>query len=147
MTLENGNRLVENEAYGFVLSEDQRVLLFIWKRVEGLSIELFKRGISEFAELCRNHRPSNAVIDAGALDQESPAVAWLRSSGVESTEGYMDWWAREIVPLYNHAGIASLAVATGDPNAPGMLPNLPPEVRFKVGYFPDLETSLAWQPE
>lgn len=147
MSLENGTQLEDNAAYGFELSEDRKTLLFTWKRVEGLSVAIFKKGILEFAELCQSHGPAYAVINAAALDQMSPAVAWLRSQeGVSEPEDYNSWWMREIVPLYRVAGVSSLAVATGDPKAPGELSDLPPAVSFRMGYFPDLETSLAWQP-
>ena len=147
MRLEKTKQLEDNEAYQFELSEDLKTLMFTWKRVEGLSVAVFQKAILEFAQLCRTHGPAYAVIDATALDQASPAVTWLRSQdSAQEREDYNSWWMRFIVPLYRDAGIASLAVATGDPNAPGELPGLPPAVSFKVGYFPDLETSLAWQP-
>ena len=148
MSVQNGKLLDENDAYSFVLSEDKQVLLFNWKHVKGLSVQIFQKGISEFAGQCKTHKPAHAVIDASALDQGSPAVAWLRSQSTDTdAEEYMTWWAREIVPVYHDAGISSVAVATGDPNAPGELSSLPPEVNFKMGYFPDLESSLGWQPE
>lgn len=147
MSLGNATQLEDNAACHFELSEDGRILLFTWKRVEGLSVALFKRGIADFAQLCQSHRPDYAVIDAAALDQASPAVAWLRSQDSASeSEDYNSWWMREIVPLYRDAGVSSLAVATGDPGAPGELSDLPPAVSFRMGYFPDLETSLEWRP-
>jgi len=48
------------------------------------------------------------------------------------------------VPIYHEAGIDTLAVGTGDPNAPSELENSPPGVNFKIGYFSDLEAALAW---
>lgn len=85
------------------------------------------------------------VIEAADLDQSSPAVAWLHGNNSETqTEDYMTWWTREIVPLYHDAGIVSLAVDTGDPNAPGELPKIPPEVNFRIGYFPNLEAAMQW---
>jgi hypothetical protein len=146
MSLKNGSMIDENSHYSFVLSEDKQALLFNWKHVEGLSVQDFRRGIAEFADQCKKHKPTRAVIDATELDQGSPAVAWLRAQNIDTDEeAYVKWWTREIVPVYHDAGISSLAVATGDPNAPGELANLPPEVNFKVGYFPDLETTLQWK--
>lgn len=148
MSLKNGSMIVENSHYSFVLSEDKQALLFNWKRVEGLSVPDFRKGIAEFAGQCKKHKPTRAVIDATKLDQGSPAVAWLRAQNADTgEEAYVKWWAREIVPVYHDAGISGLAVATGDPNAPGELANIPPGVKFKVGYFPDLETTLQWKPE
>ena len=147
MKLANGNLVEDNKQYSFVLDDSVKTLLFDWKFVEGLSAADFRAGIVRFADLCKVHRPLHAVINAVELDQESPAVEWLRSQ--DSTAGetdYITWWALQIVPVYNDAGIKSLAVATGDPEAPGELSNLPKDVQFKVGYFPDLETSIGWRP-
>ncbi len=148
MSLKNESVIDENSQYRFALTEDKQALLFKWKRVEGLSAWDFRKGITEFAAQCKKRKPTRAVIDATELDQSSPAVAWLRAQNADTNEeAYTKWWAREIVPVYHDAGISSLAVATGDPNAPGELSNLPPEVHFKVGYFSDLETTLQWNPK
>lgn len=145
MGMENGQLLEDNGHYEFVLAEDRNTLLFGWKYVEGLSTEDFRRGISEFAERCRTHKPARAAIDARALDQRSPAMSWLRAQDTDTREEpYTDWWAREIMPVFHDAGISSLAVATGDPNAPGELTQRPPGVKFRIGYFPDLESTLLW---
>ena len=87
-----------------------------------------------------------ALIDASLLDQSSPAVSWLRAQQLAGErEDYRTWWTREIVPAYHVAGITCLAVGTGDPNAPGVLPDTP-GVHFKIGYFPDISTALGWKP-
>ena len=148
MSLKNANMIDDNSHYSFVLSEDKQTLLFSWKPIEKLSAQDFRRGIAAFADQCKKHKPAHAVIDATTLGQGSPAVAWLRAQNIDTDEEtYVKWWAREIVPVYHDADISSLAVATGDPNAPGELANPPPEVNFKVGYFQDLETTLQWKPE
>ena len=147
MALANGDLVEQTAQYAFIAIEDGTGLLFDWKHVQGLGIADFQRGIAAFAAQCRARRPAHPVIDASRLDQGSPAVAWLRGQTDGSDEEpYAAWWMREIVPVYHTAGIASLAVATGDPNAPGELENLPPGVKFKVGYFPDLEAAMRWQP-
>jgi len=56
----------------------------------------------------------------------------------------MTWWTREVMPLLNDAGIVSLAVGTGDPNAPGELPEDPPGVKFKMGYIPNFDIAMQW---
>lgn len=138
--------ITENEAYSFTRLENEQALLFTWKHVPGLEVAVFRTGIVEFAKLCAELRPQKGIIDATKLDQESPAVAWLRGQSATAEEAYDAWWMREIVPTYNACHLAGLAVATGDPSAPGELPNMPEAVAFKVGYFADLETSLNWQP-
>lgn len=122
-----------------------KALLFSWKPAPGLSARDFAAGIAEFADQCKAQHPTKAVIDARNLDQSSEAFQWLRGH-VEPTDldAYDPWWFKEIVPLYHDAGIASLAVATGDPNAPGELAEVPPGVKFKMGYFHDLDHALGW---
>ncbi|MGH1541196.1 MAG: hypothetical protein ACRBHB_12290 [Arenicella sp.] len=138
--------LENNDYYTFYLTEDDAVLVFDWKPIKGLSINSFQSAIAEFAAQCEQHKPTRAVIDAAALDQQSPAVAWLRGQNNEEGEPeYLSWWMSNIVPHYNNAGILSLAVGTGDPNAPGELPEAGPEVNFKMGYFQDFATAIQWQ--
>ena len=147
MSYNDKNVLIENEQYCFSEYEDKSLLLFEWRYVEGLSIMDFRKGITEFADQCRLVKPTYAVIDAAKLDQSSPAVAWLRSQDTnKQEEKYLTWWVRDIVPVYHDAEITSLAVGTGDPNAPGKLKETPPGVKFMIGYFPDLESALNWKP-
>lgn len=146
MSFKNGKIIEENERYSFVLTEDKTVLMFSWKHIEGLIVEIFQKGIAEFAAQCKAHKPTRAVIDAAELDQGSPAVAWLRGQNTDTDkEDYITWWTREIVPMFHDAGIVSLAVGTGDPNAPGELPEIPPGVNFKIGYFPSFESAMQWK--
>lgn len=146
MTWEDGKLIANNEQYRFVQSADTKTLLFEWKHIAGLKTHDFRNGIAAFAEHCKVHEAAYAAIDASLLDQDSPAVAWLRGQDVaEETEDYQTWWRRDIVPIYNDAGVVALAVGTGDPNAPGELPAVQ-GVGFKIGYFPDIDAALGWQP-
>lgn len=148
MIFEDGDLIEENEQYSFVLFDDRRVLLFSWKHIKGLVVENFQQAIARFAAECAARRPVHAVIDAVALDQGSPAVAWLRGHHRDNhIEDYHTWWSREILPLYHDAGIVTLAVGTGDPGAPGELSDTPSEVKFKIGYFSSCESAMQWKPE
>ena len=141
----SGKTIEENSQYKINQSVDNSELSFNWDHVEGLSINDFKKGIAQFATQCEANKPNRAVIDARNLDQHSPAIAWL--SGQEKfadEEDYMPWWIREVVPNYNDAKITSLAVATGNPQAPGELKEMAPEVGFKVGYFNSLDDARNW---
>ena len=138
--------ILENNSYSFSRLETEDAILFTWKHIPGLEVSLFKAGLQAFAELCRQHNPAKGIIDATALDQQSAAVAWLRGQSDAEAQTYDNWWLEEIVPKYNAANLTGLAVATGDPSAPGELPNLPEAVKFKVGYFPDIAASVDWQP-
>lgn len=136
--------LTDTTAYTFEMVPDQDALLFSWKPVAGLKAALFRTAISEFAHLCLKHRPVRGVIDAQQLDQDSSAFAWLRGSTEDEVEPYDEWWEREIFPLYIQAGLEKLAVATGDPNAPGEVPVPPNDAALRMGYFHQLKHAYAW---
>lgn len=138
--------ITKNDAYSFTKLETEKTLLFTWKHVPGLEIDIFKSGIVEFAKLCSEFLPKKGIIDATKLDQESPAVTWLRGESQTEEEKYDAWWMHKIVPTYNSSQLVGLAVATGDPSAPGELPKAPEGVAFKMGYFADLKSSVDWQP-
>jgi hypothetical protein len=86
------------------------------------------------------------MFDARNLDKNSPAFGWVSGQQKsESQEEYMSWRTREVAPGYNSAKIATIAVATGNPNSPGEI-KLPQEVGFKMGYFNSLEDARNWKP-
>lgn len=146
MAIQDGQLIEENDHYSITLDEENEALVFSWKHVAALSIQDMQNGIAEFAGQCRTQRPAHAVIDARKLDADSPARAWVSSQKTfPGQEEYGPWWVREIVPVYCDASIASLAVATGDPNAPGEITGVPPGVTFKMGFFPDLDAAMRWQ--
>ena len=145
MSLINDGNQGEHEQYSFALLENKNTMLFIWEYVEGLSIADFRDGIITLATQCKKMLPDHIVIDAASLDQNSPAVKWLQGEESNTYLNYSEWWSREILPIYHEVGVASLAVGTGDPNAPGALENSPPGVNFKIGYFTDVEAALSWR--
>ena len=137
--------LEEHDRYRIVLDPDQSALLLDWKRENDLGLKDFRSGVAEFAFQCKTHTPARALIDASRLNPNGTSVGWV--SGRETPSGeeeYGTWWVREIVPVYNDAGITGLAVVIGDPNAPGELPDLPPEVNFRMGYFSTVEAAAEW---
>jgi hypothetical protein len=117
-----------------------------WKHVVGLNLQDFKRGVAQFADHCKTYKPNRAVIDARQLEPNGDPLGWVSGQKkIAGEEEYNTWWLREIVPIYHEAGVSSLAVATGNPNAPGELANIPKGVNFKIGYFIDLETAMQWK--
>ena len=146
MTRQEGQLTEDNNHYRITLDKENEALVFSWKHVAALSIQDMQNGIAEFAGQCSTRRPARAVIDARKLDPDSPARAWVSSQKTfPGQEEYGPWWVREIVPVYRDAAIASLAVATGDPKAPGEITSLPPGVTFRMGFFPDLDAAMRWQ--
>ena len=131
------NIIRESEQY--TISQAGSDLIFTWKYIAGLSIKDMANGIQDFAMLCRSHKPRRAIIDARQLDQNSPGLKWVGGKQPDDQEAYTPWWLREVVPFYNEAGISSLAVATGNSQAPGEIPETHPEVKFKMGYFHSLD--------
>ncbi|MBI3524716.1 MAG: hypothetical protein HY066_09335 [Betaproteobacteria bacterium] len=143
----NGKTIKESDQYTVVKSGDGSELCFTWSHTEGLGLGDFKKGIIEFVNQCKTHRPIHAVFDARRLDKDSPAFGWV--SGQQKFEGeeeYMSWWTREVAPGYNSSKIATLGIATGNPEAPGEIPKPPPGVDFKLGYFNSLEDVRNWSP-
>ncbi|MGI9450173.1 MAG: hypothetical protein ACR2QH_06000 [Geminicoccaceae bacterium] len=141
-----GQSIEENAHYSITSDDENGTLVFSWKPVAGLGIRDMQDGIATFAGQCKLRKPAQAVIDARKLDPDSPARAWVSSQKTfPGQEDYGPWWSREIVPVYNDAGIASLAVATGDPNAPGEIASAPPGVTFKMGFFPNLDAAMRWR--
>lgn len=142
--MENATVIKEHEQYSISLSGDRETLLFSWNHIPGLTARDFANGITDFASLCVSLHPSRAVFDARQLDQESQAIHWLDGRGpVEGFDAYDTWWVRTVVPLYNEAGIGSLTVATGDPNAPGEIPTRD-GAHFQMGYFTDVVAASNW---
>lgn len=142
------DQIEDNNYYTFSKVTTDTALLFTWKHVPNLEIQIFKNAIQKFANLCQIHHPEMAVIDAGSLDQESPAVKWLRGQETDANDVIYDhWWLNEIVPIYNSSSVKRLSVATGDPNAPGEIDLGLEIIKFKIGYFPDLDVALTWQGE
>ena len=143
--MKNGKIIQDHNNYRIVVPDDGKALLFDWKQVQRLSIKEFKSGIAEFAKSCKTYKPDRAVIDARKLDPIGDPLGWVTGQKkIDGEEPYNTWWSKEIVPIYNEAGISVLSVATGDPNAPGELANIPDEVHFKIGYFPDLDAAMQW---
>lgn len=136
----------QNALYHFRLIGDKSVLMFAWKYSAGLSVQKFKDGIITIASHCKTYTPARVVIEASELDQNSPAVAWLRGNTSDTdVEDYTQWWIANIVPIYNESAINSFAIATGDSHATGELQESPPGVNFKIGYFQNIDSALQWR--
>jgi len=146
MSLENRTTMVDHAQYD--ISQSGTDLLFTWKHIEGLSVDDMANGITEFANQCKAIKPGRAVIDARQLDPNCAALAWVSGQKIDENQGeYNAWWLREIVPLYNAAGISGLAVATGNSQAPGELPQVPAGVEFNMGYFNGFDDAMIWTIE
>ncbi len=136
----NAQKTIEDNGQ-YTISQSGSDLVFTWKYVAGLSIKDMASGIKSFATHCKSLKPHRAVIDARQLDPKSPGLGWVSGQQkFEEQEEYKPWWLREIIPLYNEAGISSLAVATGNPQAPGETET--PGAKFKMGYLNSLDDAM-----
>lgn len=145
MTRSQETVIADKQNFRLILVENEDTIEFLWKRNDQLSATEFQQGILSFAQQCQHYAPNHALIDATLLDPQSQAIMWLRDQIEDQTiENYDQWWNREIVPLYHKAKITHLAIGTGDPNAPGELPAMAPDIRFRMGYFPDLSSARSW---
>ncbi len=132
--------------YSIEALEKNSAIILCWKAHDELDIANFKKGIIDFATICKNYRPLRALIDARQLDTKGNPFGWVTGlKAIADLEPYNPWWAREIAPIFNIAQIEGLGVATGDPAAPGQLPSVPEGVNFKIGYFPDMDKVMAWR--
>ncbi|MGH3070889.1 MAG: hypothetical protein ACRDNB_01305 [Gaiellaceae bacterium] len=135
--MSDGQVVDDHEQYSVVLREDEQALVQSWKNVVGLSVADDRAGVRRFAAHCVTYEPVRAVIDVTRV---------VDRAQVADEEEFVPWWTREIVPSYHEAGISGLAIVTGDPNAPGETGEVPPGVKFKLGYFADLDSALRWDP-
>ena len=136
----------ETEFYGIKINETLSTNKLYWKDNHNLDLSEFKKGILEFANLCKETKPKRAVIDARKLDLKGNPFLWVSGQKkIEGVEDYNPWFEREVAPLYNKAGILGLGVATGDPSAPGELLYTPEGVNFKIGYFTTFDDTLNWK--
>jgi len=135
----------DNDFFVIKLNESISALKLLWKKNDKLDINTFKKGIVEFANSNKVHKPQKAIIDAHNLDPQGDPFGWVSGQKeIEGVEEYNSWWGREIAPILNESQILGLAVATGDPNAPGEIP-APEGVNFKIAYFTDFNQLLAWK--
>jgi len=144
--MQTNTTVAKTEQYNIVFDKGNSTLLLNWEKMAGLDIENFKEGIIKFAKHSQTYKPEHVLIDARSLDPDGDPLAWVSGhKAFANVEEYNSWWLREIVPAYHEARIVSLGVATGNPNAPGELPQVPPGANFKIGYFDDLDSVIKWQ--
>lgn len=133
MNLKNRKLVEETERYKFELTEDGNVLVFSWKDSTELGVEGYMAAVRKIAGHSKTYRPTKVLIDKREFKVD---VQFDRA-----------WWTREILPIYHEAGISGFGHITGDPNASGEYAEVPRGVKFKMGYFTDLDAALQWKLE
>ena len=122
--------------YVFDLDEHASLMSFVWaERSVAMNADDYKGGIRAYARLVLQHRARRALVDLRSF-RYRPEDAHLLAS----------WWADEIVPLYNQAGLQKLAFVIPDS---GQAPDeTPVEVQagehFVTRQFASEPAGIAW---
>ena len=85
--------------YVFDLDEHASLMSFVWtEKSVAMTVNDYKDAIREYARLVLEHRARCALVDLRSFRYRLDDADLLAS-----------WWADEIVPLYNQAGLQKLA--------------------------------------
>jgi hypothetical protein len=85
--------------YVFDLDERASLMSFVWtEKSVAMTVDEYKDAIRTYAHLVLRHRTRCALVDLRKFRYR-----------VEDADGTGSWWANEIVPLYNQAGLEKFA--------------------------------------
>jgi len=85
--------------YVFDLDEHASLMSFVWtEKSAAMTVDDYKDAIREYARLVLERRARCALVDLREFRYR-----------VEDAEVLGSWWADEIVPLYNQAGLEKFA--------------------------------------
>ena len=88
--------------YAFDFDEQTSLLSFNWtEKSAGMTDDDYTQALREYARLMLKHRARRALIDLRKFRYR-----------LGDPDGLRSWWANEIVPLYNQAGLEKFAFAT-----------------------------------
>jgi hypothetical protein len=92
-------KIQEHALYSFDLDEQASLLSFNWtEESAGMTDDDYKQALREYARLTVKLRVRRALIDLRKFRYR-----------LGDAEGLESWWANEIVPLYNQAGLEKFA--------------------------------------
>src|SRR5262249_38677981 len=85
--------------YAFDLDEQASLLSFNWtEKSAGMTDDDYKQALREYARLVLKHQARRALIDLRRFRYR-----------LGDSDALGSWWANEIVPLYNQAGLEKFA--------------------------------------
>jgi hypothetical protein len=85
--------------YLFDLDEHASLMSFLWtEKSVAMTVDDYKNAIREYARLVLEHRARCALVELRKFRYR-----------VEDADALGSWWADEIVPLYNRAGLEKFA--------------------------------------
>jgi len=122
--------------YVFDLDEDTSVMSFVWtEKSAAMTVDDYKDAIRDYAHLVFEHRARRALVDLRKFRYR-----------VEHAE-LGSWWADEIVPLYNQAGLKKFAfvLPEGEQPPPDEAP-AKAEARetFITRHFASQQAAMSW---
>jgi len=122
--------------YVFDLDERASLMSFVWtERSVAMDADDYKDAIRAYARLVLQHRARRALVDLRSF-RYRPEDAHLLAS----------WWADEIVPLYNEAGLQKLAFVI--PDSEQARDETPVEAQagenFLTRQFASEQAGIAW---
>jgi len=123
--------------YSFDLDEQPSLLSFNWtEKSAGMTDDDYKQALREYARLIVQLRARRALIDLRKFRYR-----------LGDAEGLGSWWANEIVPLYNRAGLEKFAFVLPEDEQPppDETPAEPGEgQKFLTKQFGTKQGAISW---
>jgi hypothetical protein len=122
--------------YVFALDEHASLMSFVWtEQSVAMNADDYKDAIRAYARLVLQHRARCALVDLRSFRYR-----------LEDADLLASWWADEIVPLYNQAGLQKLAfVLPESEQAPDETPTeAQAGENFVTRQFGSEQAAIAW---
>ena len=123
--------------YVFDLDEHASLMSFVWtEKSAAMTVDDYKVSIRDYARLVLKHRARRALVDLRKFRYR-----------VEDADALASWWADEIVPLYNQAGLKKFAfVLPEGEQAPPDEASAKPEAgeTFDTKHFGSEQAAMSW---
>jgi len=122
--------------YVFDLDEDTSVMSFVWTEKSAvMTVDDYKDAIRDYAHRVLEHRVRRALVD-------------LRKFRYRAEHAELgSWWADEIVPLYNQAGLKKFAfvLPEGEQVPPDETPaEAEAGEKFITRHFASKQAAMSW---
>jgi hypothetical protein len=123
--------------YVFDFDEHASLISFVWtEKSAAMTVDDYKNAIREYARLVVEHRVRRGLVDLQKFRFR-----------VEEPDALASWWADEIVPLYNQAGLERFAfvLPEGEQAPPDETPAKAEKgEKFLTKRFDTKKAAIAW---
>src|SRR5262245_47942957 len=123
--------------YVFALDDQASLMSFVWtEKSAAMTVDDYKDAIREYARLVLKHRARCSLVDLREFQYR-----------IEDADVLASWWADEIVPLYNQAGLKKLAfvLPEGAQAPPDETPaNAEAGEKFVTKQFGSEQDAISW---